>query len=93
MPGWSQYATFVNDDETKHVAKSTMFEVAVVLAFVMMVKFVQGEKAPPLANLALFFPLLTVVIFLLHGWGIDACATVGGVIKGQLFSRLFTMLT
>ena len=93
MPGWSQYATYVNDDETKHVAKNTMFEVAVVLAIIMVVKFVQGEKAPPLSHLMLFFPVLTVLIFMLHGWGIDACGTVGGVIKGQLFSRIFTMLT
>lgn len=89
---WNQYASFLEDD-TKKACKDTVYEVAVVMALIMVAKWVQGEPPPTVSSIVCFFPLLISIIFLLHGLGLDACGTVQGVVKGQLFNRLFTLVT
>lgn len=83
----------IADDETKNRVKDMICEVATVLVFVMLVKWVQGESPPTTFNCMVFFVSLTFLIFALHKLNFDASSVAEGVIKGQLFNQLLTLIT
>ena len=92
MPSWNQYASFIGDEETKSKVRDTVFEIAVVLVFVMMAKWMQGEPPPSLTSCALFFIILSSMLFFLHRLKLDASSVAEGAVKGQLFNRLLSMI-
>lgn len=95
MPGgtWNQYASYIADEETKNKVKDTVYEVSIVLTFIMLAKWLQGEPPPSLRRLVLFFILLSSILVILHRLRLDASSVAEGVMKGQLFNRILSLIT